>query len=82
MRELGYNVADATETRSQFTKIWADYIEGKVTIEDVVREYKILGYQANQDLPGNFLAYELFKASPDAEVILFEFENRFISGLS
>jgi len=70
LRELGYKVADAVETADCFSYIWRDYLDGEITIEDVVKAYVAHGFDANQDLPGNFLAYELFKASPSAKVIL------------
>ena len=37
--------------------------------------YNVLGYQANQDLPGNFLWEKLYRASPNAKVILTVREN-------
>ena len=36
----------------------------------IIDEYKINGFQANQDIPGNFLWEELYNASPKAKVIL------------
>ena len=52
------------------TEIWTQYLEGKIPIEDVIDEYTKLGYQANQDIPGNVYWEELFNASPNAKVIL------------
>ena len=69
-RELGINVADYGETIFYLTEIWTQYLEGKVSIEEVIDEYTKLGFQANQDFPGNVYWEELFNASPNAKVIL------------
>ena len=39
-------------------------------IERVIEEYTSRGYTVNQDHPGNIYWEELFKASPNAKVIL------------
>ena len=52
------------------TEIWTQYLEGKVPIVEVIEEYTKLGFQANQDFPGNVYWEELFNASPNAKVIL------------
>jgi len=44
--------------------------EDRATIEEVIEEYEKHGFKANQDFPGNYFWYELFKASPNAKVIL------------
>ena len=36
----------------------------------IIEKYKKCGYQANQDVPGNFYWKDLYDASPDAKVIL------------
>ena len=69
-RELGINVADYGETIFYLTEIWTDYLQGKVSIKNVIEEYTKLGFQANQDFPGNMYWEELFHASPNAKVIL------------
>ena len=69
-RELGINVADYGETIFYLTEIWTQYLEGKVPIGKVIDEYTKLGFQANQDFPGNVYWEELFNASPNAKVIL------------
>lgn len=69
-RELGINVADYGETIFYLTEIWTQYLEGKVPIKEVIDEYTKLGFQANQDFPGNVYWEELFNASPNAKVIL------------
>jgi len=70
LRHLGINVADYPESALFLSDVWFDYFHGKITIERVIEEYKRHGFKANQDLPGNFMWYELLKASPDAKVIL------------
>jgi len=37
LRELGYKVADAVETADCFSYIWKDYLDGEITIEEVVK---------------------------------------------
>ena len=69
-RELGYKVADYPETLFYLTQIWTDFIDGKVAIEQVIEEYTSRGYTVNQDHPGNIYWEELFRASPNAKVIL------------
>ena len=46
------------------TKTWLDFGTGKGTIEDVIAEYDRLGFDANQDQPGNFHWEALYDASP------------------
>ena len=70
LRELGYKVADYCETGEYISYQWTDFVNGKVGIEAVIEEYKKNGFQANQDMPGNFLWEELYNASPNAKVIL------------
>jgi len=71
LRELGYNVADALETIEFIGPIWMDYIEGRVPIERVIEEYKKYDFDTNQDLPGNILWEDLYRAMPnDTKVIL------------
>ena len=36
----------------------------KIEIEEVLKKYDELGFDANQDYPGNFLWEELYLASP------------------
>ena len=70
LRELGYKVADYVETGEYISYQWTDFVNGKVGIEAVIEEYRKHGFQANQDMPGNFLWEELYNASPNAKVIL------------
>ena len=60
LRQLGYKVADFLETTEFLALIWRDYLEGAVSIEDVIAEYDKNGFDANQDLPGNLLWEELY----------------------
>ena len=62
LRELGYSVGDSLETIESLGPIWVEYIEGKVTIQDVIAEYDKHGFDANQDLPGNLLWEDLYNA--------------------
>ena len=39
-------------------------MEEKIEIEEVLKKYDELGFDANQDYPGNFLWEELYLASP------------------
>ena len=39
LRMLGYKVADFVETANDLTYVWADYIEGKCPIEDVIARF-------------------------------------------
>ena len=64
LRVLGFKVADWLETAEFFGCTWRDYIDEKITIEDVLDKYNELGFDANQDYPGNFLWEELYLASP------------------
>jgi len=41
-----------------------DYLDEKIEIKDVIAKYDELGFDANQDTPGNFLWEELYFASP------------------
>merc|ERR1712227_28815 len=70
LRMLGYKVADYLETTGDLAREWNDFIYGKSTIKPVIEKYKKCGYQANQDVPGNFYWKDLYDASPDAKVIL------------
>ena len=36
LRELGFKVADATETAYEFGEVWVDFLSGKCPIEDVI----------------------------------------------
>ena len=50
---------------------WVEYIEGRATIEDVILKYKKYNFDTNQDLPGNMLWEELYRALPEnTKVIL------------
>jgi len=62
LRKLGYNVADYMETTEFLSFAWSDYMEGKGTIEDVISAYDKNGFDANQDMPGNFLWEDLYRS--------------------
>ena len=70
LRVLGFKVADWLETAEFFGSTWRDYIDEKISIEDVLDKYNELGFDANQDYPGNFLWEELYLASPKGSVYL------------
>ena len=62
LRKLGFNVADYMETTEFLSFAWSDYMEGKGTIEDVISAYDKNGFDANQDMPGNFLWEDLYRS--------------------
>lgn len=62
LRKLGYNVADYMETAEFLSFVWRDYVEGKATIDDVINAYDKHGFDANQDIPGNLLWEDLYRA--------------------
>ena len=64
LRELGCKVADSLETAEFLRGIWRDFGEGKATIKDVLTAYEEIGFEVNQDLPGNMLWEELYSDSP------------------
>ena len=64
LRILGFKVADWLETAEFLGETWRDYMDEKIEIKDVLDKYHQLGFEANQDLPGNFLWEELYHASP------------------
>merc|ERR1712126_789705 len=71
LRVLGFKVADWLETAEFLGSTWRDFIDEKIEIEEVLKKYDELGFDANQDLPGNFLWEELYLASSkDTKVIL------------
>ena len=71
LKKLGYNVADYMETAEFLSLIWRDYLRGEATIEDVIAEYDKNEFDANQDIPGNLLWEDLYRAMPkDTKVIL------------
>ena len=56
-------------------------MNGKTNINDVITKYKELGFNVNQDFPGNFLWEEIYqvnliekflKGSPDPSHFIFE----------
>jgi len=71
LRILGFKVADYMETLEFLSHTWADHINGKIPIEQVIAEYDKHGFDANQDIPGNFMWEQLYRALPkDTKVIL------------
>lgn len=63
-------VYDATETYIFMRKVWMDYFAGRITIEDVCRQYDEAGVDAIVDGPGNYFWYEMMEYWPKAKVIL------------
>ena len=60
-------------------------MDGKIEIKDVLDKYDELGFDANQDTPGNFLWEELYLASPKGNGFLldnfYEIEVNLIKGV-
>ena len=54
------------------SKVWLDFGTGEGTIEDVIAEYDKLGFDANQDQPGNLHWEALYDASPPGTKVRFE----------
>lgn len=50
--------------------VWLRFVTGQCSIDTVVERYKQHGFDANQDSPSNFLWHELYRACPNAKVIL------------
>ena len=65
-------MADFVDTfNCSLSNRWDDYLKGKIPIQSVLAEYKNLGFDANQDIPGNYKWEELYDALPaDTKVIL------------
>ena len=71
LRHLGYNVADSMETAEFLSIIWQSYLRGEASIDDVLAKYENFGFDSNQDIPGNYLWEDLYRAMPkDTKVIL------------
>ena len=49
---------------------WAEYFDGKLTIEDILKMYEDHGFDANQDWPGNVRWEELYDASPKGTKVI------------
>ena len=49
---------------------WAEYFDGKLTIEDILKAYEDNGFDANQDWPGNIRWEELYNASPKGTKVI------------
>ena len=59
------------DTMTYLSKIWLKYLDGKATIAEVVAEYEKNGFDACQDIPGNYHWKELYDhLGPDTKVIL------------
>ena len=59
------------DTMTYLSKIWLKYLDGKATIGEVVAEYEKNGFDACQDIPGNYHWKELYDhLGPDTKVIL------------
>ena len=62
LRTLGYNVADYPETLEFLGETWLEFMNGKNDITAVIEKYKELGFNVNQDFPGNFMWEEIYQA--------------------
>ena len=56
--------------KSRLSDVWLDFLNGKVKIEKVISEYKVHGFDVNQDLPGNIYWQDLYKASPQGTKVI------------
>ena len=75
LRQLGYSVCDYLETMEFTSTTWAAYFNGEVDIDQVVACYDRHGFDSNQDLPGNFLWEELYRANPPGTKVIFTTKN-------
>ena len=50
---------------------WRSFAEGNASIESVLTAYDRHGFDANQDLPGNVLWEEMYRASVKFKISLF-----------
>ena len=56
---------------SNISKEWLEYMDGKITIRDIIEAYESKGFDSNQDIPGNYHWEELYQAlGPETKVIL------------
>jgi hypothetical protein len=58
---LGYNVYDAGEVYMYMRNTWMDFFKGKITIEDVCREYDRQNVDVVVDGPANYFWEEMSK---------------------
>ena len=59
------------DTMSNIPKEWLQYLDGKITINDIIEAYESRGFDSNQDIPGNYHWEELYQAlGPETKVIL------------
>merc|ERR1712131_150713 len=70
MEILGFKVADVGATFMYFSKDWLDYFNGEVSISDLIEKYDEMGFNMNNDLPGNWQWETLYDNIDDAKVIL------------
>lgn len=70
LRELGYKVADNLETIEFLSYEWRSFVEGESSIESVLTAYDRHGFDANQDLPGNVLWEDMYRASPKGTKVI------------
>lgn len=61
LRTLGYNVADYPETLEFLGETWLEFMNGKTDVAAVIQKYKELGFNVNQDFPGNFMWEEIYR---------------------
>ena len=59
------------DTMSNISKEWLQYMDGKITMNDIIEAYESRGFDSNQDIPGNYNWEELYQAlGPETKVIL------------
>ena len=61
LRTLGYSVADYPETLEFLGETWLEFMNGKTDVAAVIQKYKELGFNVNQDFPGNFMWEEIYR---------------------
>jgi len=70
LEHLGYKVYDAGEVYMYMRNTWMDFFKGKITIEDVCREYDRQNVDVVVDGPANYFWEEMSAYWPNAKVIL------------
>ena len=50
MEILGFKVADVGATFMYFTQDWLDFIDGNLSITDLIQKYDKMGFNMNNDL--------------------------------
>jgi len=76
--KLGFTVADYLETTEFLTTEWLNFIEGRISIEEVIAKYDHHGFDTNQDFPGNIFWEEMYNSIDNCKVILTVRDNEHI----